>query len=366
LLLRWTLDEELKSRASQSRKRIAFFVVDKVALVFQQHAVLSCNLDYPIEKMCGEMVVGLQSKKEFWDKVFDENMAIVCTADILYSCLSHSWISMEQINLLVFDEAHHTKGNHPYARIIKDFYAEVKDPEKKPRILGMTASPVDAKVSPANAALALEGLLHSQIATVSDPSLLQQTVCKPKRESVVEYGATPRSPTKLDLALRKVVGDHALFRGAFAFTASASQDMGGWCVDRFWKLFFEQEDAVAIEAKTMRNARREGKDPDSYLLQVKEARQLVVSHVLPSAVEDLGRFSPKVIQLIRVLWDQYRDADGKRKCVVFVQQRNTATALADLLKQPGIMIPETRIGVLVSDSLLYFGDNTESQLDRWW
>lgn len=360
LLLRWTLENELESRASQNRKRIAFFVVDKVALVFQQHAVLSCNLDYPIEKMCGEMLVDLQSKKEFWDKTFDENMAIVCTADILYSCLSHSWISMEQINLLVFDEAHHAKGNHPYARIIKDFYAEVKDPEKKPRILGMTASPVDAKVSPTNAALALEGLLHSQIVTVSDPSLLQQTVCKPKRESVAEYDAAPQNPTKLDLALQKVVGEHALFRGAFAFTASASQDMGGWCVDRFWKLFFEQEDASVIEAKTIKNARREGKDPDPYLLQVKEARQMVTSHELPSAVESLSRFSPKVIQLIRVLRDQYKDADGKRKCVVFVRQRNTATALADLLQQPGIKIPEAHIGVLVSSSLLYLRENAES------
>ncbi len=84
---------------------------------------------------------GVESK-EFWAKMFNDNMAIVCTADILYSCLHHSWIRMDEVNLLIFDEAHHTKKNHPYARIIKDFYIERKDVEKRPRILGMTASPV--------------------------------------------------------------------------------------------------------------------------------------------------------------------------------------------------------------------------------
>jgi endoribonuclease Dicer len=70
---------------------------------------------------------------------------------------------MEQINLLIFDEAHHTKKNHVYARyillslfvvctdkkyrIIRDSYLQV-EPSKQPRIFGMTASPVDTKDDP--------------------------------------------------------------------------------------------------------------------------------------------------------------------------------------------------------------------------
>lgn len=89
--------------------------VDSVTLVFQQHHVLSCNLDQKVAFFCGEMDCDLWTK-ETWTKHFNENMVIVCTADVLYQCLFHAFISMAQINLLIFDEAHHAKKNHAYAR----------------------------------------------------------------------------------------------------------------------------------------------------------------------------------------------------------------------------------------------------------
>lgn len=67
------------------------------------------------------------------------------TADVLYNCLTHAFIKMTDINLLCFDEAHHAKKNHVYARIIKDFYL-CEPVAKRPRVFGMTASPVDARV----------------------------------------------------------------------------------------------------------------------------------------------------------------------------------------------------------------------------
>ena len=86
-----------------------------MTLVFQQFAVLECNLNQKIDQFCGEMSTDLWTKS-VWDKHFQDNMAIVCTAEILYNCLLHSFISIDQINLLIFDEAHHAKKNHSYAR----------------------------------------------------------------------------------------------------------------------------------------------------------------------------------------------------------------------------------------------------------
>ena len=83
--------------------------------MFQQFAVLECNLDQKIARFCGDMIGNLW-EKEPWKRHFSENMVIVCTAEILYQCLIRGFISMERINLLVFDEAHHAKKNHPYAR----------------------------------------------------------------------------------------------------------------------------------------------------------------------------------------------------------------------------------------------------------
>ena len=121
LLLRHIIDQELERRASGNPPRIAFFIVDIATLVYQQFAVLECNLNQKAERFCGDMNVDSWNKSS-WDEHFKNNMAIVCTADILCNCLQHSFVTMEQINLLIFDEAHHTKKNHAYARSVQGLY----------------------------------------------------------------------------------------------------------------------------------------------------------------------------------------------------------------------------------------------------
>lgn len=95
-----------------------------MTLVFQQYAVLHSNLEYEIERFCGEMGCDLWSR-ETWQKHLKENKIIVCTAEILYNCLVHSFITIDQINLLIFDEAHHAKKNHAYARLAPPLFCAV-------------------------------------------------------------------------------------------------------------------------------------------------------------------------------------------------------------------------------------------------
>ena len=53
---------------------------------------------------------------------------------------------MEQIALIVFDEAHHCVRGHPANKIMQNFYhAEKEGHGKRPHILGLTASPVVRK-----------------------------------------------------------------------------------------------------------------------------------------------------------------------------------------------------------------------------
>ncbi|KAL2200494.1 hypothetical protein P885DRAFT_27615 [Corynascus similis CBS 632.67] len=347
LLLRWTIQNELEDRSKGLSKRISFFLVDKVVLVFQQHEVLTCNLDYPVEKLCGDMVQNVPD--EFWRKAFEENMAIVCTADILHHCLTHSYIRMDQVNLLVFDEAHHTKKNHPYARIIKDFYADIKDEKKRPRILGMTASPVDAQTDPNIAAAELEGLLHSQIATVADPVVLQNSSAKPKHEVLVEYGKRlPDWETDLNKALKRFVGDQRVFKKPFDFTKTAAAELGQWCADRYWQLFFKEGELLKLESRTEREVLRQSaysQGIGQHVGKVREAHNLVNQHQFARPTTSL--LSSKVVLLLRILKDQFHSVDHNRRCIVFVKQRNVASLLADLLQQPEMKIPGLIPGVLV-------------------
>lgn len=89
-----------------------------MALVFQQAAVLRNNIDQKVAHLYGSMGTDMWSR-ETWEELFSNNMVIVCTAEIVYQCLLNSHIKMDQINLLIFDEAHHTKKDHPYARFVR-------------------------------------------------------------------------------------------------------------------------------------------------------------------------------------------------------------------------------------------------------
>ena len=59
----------------------------------------------------------------------------------LEEALIHGYLQMEDVALLVMDEAHHARGNSIYATIAKYFYAPC---ERRPRVLALTASPVEA------------------------------------------------------------------------------------------------------------------------------------------------------------------------------------------------------------------------------
>lgn len=94
---------------------MSFFLVASVTLAYQQFSVLENNLDHKVARVCGADNPDIWEKSK-WLKLFTENKVIVCTADILWLCLSRGFTTMKQINLIIFDEAHHAKKNHAYAR----------------------------------------------------------------------------------------------------------------------------------------------------------------------------------------------------------------------------------------------------------
>ena len=366
---------------------MSFFLVDKVALVFQQHAVLECNLSQPVAKFSGEKSDMRWSSKDFWDGTLRAHMVIVCTADILLKCLHHSYIRIEQINLLIFDEAHHTKKNHSYARIIKDFYRDAsgKDNCRLPKIFGMTASPVDARTNVTQAAQELEALLHSEIATIAHSNLLND-ISKPKKERVVHYHMALRQhETELMTRLRQLVGNHKLFARNFQYAQENLAMLGPWLIDRFWQILFRAEELAKQEAKaeieklpSMSRNKTDSSDENnttehgigedcSFDEESVQYNSNVVAVREASRFVELYRFVPptmsllsnKVQRLYDALFDEFTRSSGSRtRCIVFVEQRYTATLLADLFQQESIKIPNMRTGVLVGGGSKDMGKNT--------
>ncbi|KAI9797134.1 MAG: Dicer-like protein 1 [Piccolia ochrophora] len=358
LLLKHVLDQELEDRGTGKVHRTAFFLVDCVTLVFQQYAVLECNLDQPIERFCGDMGCPLWNRQT-WEKHFKENMVIVCTAEVLLQCLMHGFISMDRINLLIFDEAHHAKKNHPYARIIKDFYLAESDVAKRPNIFGMTASPVDAKVDVVDAAKELEVLLHSQIVTASDLTLLQNFNRRPV-EVVAEYDPLecPRE-TSLLKELKSRFESLEIFSKTFTYAKQASSDLGLWCSDQIWSFAFADEEARKLESKVERTflAKADLMKPveslDSEIALLREAGKVVSQHTFDRPTATAQHLSSKVLMLYDILLRRF-ERPGNHKCIIFVKQRHTARLLSDLFKRIGSA--HMRIGTLIGTRQGEVGD----------
>lgn len=56
------------------------------------------------------------------------------TCQILSDMLTHQYIRIEDINLIIFDECHHAVDDHPMRLVMKHF--EQCPPSKHPRVLG--------------------------------------------------------------------------------------------------------------------------------------------------------------------------------------------------------------------------------------
>lgn len=347
LLIRWVIDQELEFRAQGKPPKIAFFLVASVTLVFQQYAVLETNLDHKVARFYGGMNVDTWSKA-VWDEHFAKNKVIVCTADILLQCLAQGYITIAQINLLVFDEAHHTKKNHAYARIIKDYYLAETDKSQRPRVFGMTASPVDAKVDVDEAALELESLLHSRIATAQDMSLA--AVLKKKNELVMHYGPL-RSPfqTEFLTLIKDRFGHLGIFSKIFVTARDVAAELGPWCADHYLVEAFADKRRAKYEATISRNfhafsAGRPMSELDTQQRDVCNACEYVAGRWKLSNFQYDQELSAKVKDLIELLAKEFERPTSSR-CLVFCDKRHTARLLAMAFQRRAL--PNLRVGFLI-------------------
>jgi endoribonuclease Dicer len=342
LLLQHVLDNELERRAAGDTHKIAFFLVDSVNLVFQQANVLRCGLDQTVEGICGAMGASLWSKAT-WQSHFKSNMVIVCTAEVLVQCMMHSFITMAQINLLIFDEAHHAKNNHPYARLMKDYYTHDSEPSHRPRIFGMTASPVDTKGLSADhikvVASELEKLLHSKIVTTSVGALASNSISRPTEEIALYAKLQDQYETPLHQEIRAKFGDLPAFKKLFLASKRYGSELGRWASDMYWSFAFADEQSQKLEQREHLKHNKAKQDDaaqewDAKAKRFDEAAKFVQQFEFGTCALSDQDLSSKVLQLHHWLKLYYERSDEAR-CIVFVEQRQTAQLLQLIFSQIG-------------------------------
>ncbi|KAK2645038.1 hypothetical protein Ddye_020233 [Dipteronia dyeriana] len=172
---------------SNGDKKIIIFLAPTVHLVHQQYDVIKIQTDFKVGEYYGAMGVD-EWNLNSWEKEINQNDVLVMTPQILLDALRKAFLRLEMLCFIVFDECHHATGNHPYTKIMKDFY---HNSNNKPKIFGMTASPVVRKgVSSAidceGQISELESILDSQIYTIEDKTQMEVYVPSAK-ESVRFY-----------------------------------------------------------------------------------------------------------------------------------------------------------------------------------
>lgn len=150
--------------------RRSVFLVNTVVLANQQTECIRRATSFRVTKYTGEMNVDVW-RRDDWLQQFELNQVLVATCQIILDVIRHGFVKLHQINLLIFDECHHGRSDHPMHQLMR-LYSQLP-PESasmpRPRIIGLTGMLIGASVRPDGVIAELEALeatFQSTIATV--------------------------------------------------------------------------------------------------------------------------------------------------------------------------------------------------------
>lgn len=86
------------------------FLVPEVCLVAQQAKVVEQHTDLTVGQYIGNMNVDAWDKK-VWNEEFSKHHVLVMTPEIFRRVISHAFVPLSKINLLIFDEVIHFRMN---------------------------------------------------------------------------------------------------------------------------------------------------------------------------------------------------------------------------------------------------------------
>ncbi|KAK4770728.1 hypothetical protein SAY87_031260 [Trapa incisa] len=289
---------------------IAVFLVPKVVLVQQDDR----EMNWKIGMYWGSSGVDFSSSSA-WKEEIEQHEILVMTPKILLSGLRHCYLKMEMIKVLIFDECQHASGKHPYACIMREFYHHALDAgiTELPRILGLTASPINSKCCQPTSSdywvklQELETLMNSKIYTYKDESVVSKYI--PFSEMKYrEYEKMEKTHPHIEKLLSSVKEEAADFltRGDSEDLICIKFDLAG---DKIVKKFIWE-----VFNKLSTHVHSDPTIADDLKLNV-----------------DAGYLSNKVVCLVETL-SEYRHIEDIR-CIVFVERVITASAIQTLLNE---------------------------------
>ncbi|TKY74839.1 Endoribonuclease Dicer-like 3a [Spatholobus suberectus] len=365
-------------------KKLIVFLAPTVHLVNQachtQFKNIKYLTDFQVEEYYGAKGVDTWNLKT-WEKEISNNDVLVMTPQILLDALRKAFLRIEMICLMIIDECHRATGNHPYARIMKEFYHQANE---KPKIFGMTASPVGKKgvsstMDCENQISELESILNSQCTcdsrfipieegkcffffpcryTVEDRTEMDQCIPSAK-ESCTFYDQARSSALSLkpkiealwfkcEVLLSENQSNYKDVDNKFktlyqrmsnelAKILHCLEDLGILCAYEAVKICHENFSKIEGECEIYRKGYLQCITFFEEVIKIiKESLHLADAKILGvdfdySKAEDLGYISPKLVELIKLF--QSFGESSQVLCLIFVDRIITAKVIERFAKK---------------------------------
>uniref|UniRef100_A0A8C0N078 Endoribonuclease Dicer n=2 Tax=Canis lupus familiaris TaxID=9615 RepID=A0A8C0N078_CANLF len=396
VLLTKELSYQIRGDFNRNGKRTVF-LVNSANQVAQQVSAVRTHSDLKVGEY-SNLEVNASWTKEKWNQEFTKHQVLVMTCYVALNVLKNGYLSLSDINLLVFDECHLAILDHPYREIMK----LCENCPSCPRILGLTASILNGKCDPEELEekiQKLEKILKSNAETATDLVVLDRYTSQPC-EIVVDCGPfTDRSGlygrllVELEEALNFIndcnISVHSKERDSTLISKQILSDcravlvvLGPWCADKVAGMMVrELQKYIKHEQEELH--RKFLLFTDTFLRKI---HALCEEHFSPASL-DLKFVTPKVIKLLEILrkykpyerqqfesvewynnrnqdnyvsWSDSEDDDEDEEIeekekpetnfpspftnilcgIIFVERRYTAVVLNRLIKEAGKQDPE--------------------------
>jgi endoribonuclease Dicer len=255
---------------------------------------------------------------------------------------------------------------------MREYYNQTPE-EDRPRVFGMTASPVDAKMAFIEASEQLERTLHAKICTPRIKDTLSALVPRPREEKIYYKPSTQTPHTELFRKISAIASrsdPRSRLKKAFRAAENALEEYGPWMSDRVWRWKLqEMEEKGEMESDPIANRRgkqhggekkrkkiwetqtdiqlRESKEEQER--EIKRVREIITNEAHFDTKPHLTTddLSPKVLKLIELLNSVY--TTPQTSGIVFVRQRYAASAMHQLIKE--LELPNIACDMLVGHGM---------------
>ncbi|KOS19156.1 Dicer-like protein 2 [Escovopsis weberi] len=310
-----------------------------------------------------------------WEVVLNGTNIIVSTYQVLLDALTHAFISMSRLSLLVFDEAHNCIGKNPGQKVMMDHYRPSKLARRSvPAILGLTATPsIRSNVQD------LEKLETSMDARCISPTIHRDELLKCVRRPRLKYityvpgdlvsTSTMRSlhdvfrnmdirqdPYILKLRANLTERNKRELAQAITKNNTYSQDQMRKLCSRSMELCRQLGTWAAdlYIAKVVENllGRIDGGDDffDKFINEEKKYLANTLRQVVVEPTPDVPRQAKDLSDKVRLLMQELLSADPSVMGIIFVQERVMVSMLLEVLRSNEAIRERYRIGTMVGTS----------------